>query len=547
MKTKRQISFYKIKMVIVIILLILTLGIFGLILFYKLKNPFQVSIYNYESYLSKKIINDIKKKYSYHVFGEINEFTKAINTNKAVAGVGSDHQIAQLILEGKIKKLNLSKVYGKNISKEEIFKLYPKILQEHLNKYEQWIYNKIKEINPKNEIVYKRNSKILQKPYLYYDKDNKDKIIGFEADSREGIDHFYEYLIPYFMQDKVIAYNINSKYRPHLKNIESIKESLKGKEDWLSIIKTLVEKHNYRRVYWTNSFLDNSMIGQFYATETKKHNYMPDGKTLENLNFNNYKEIFKYFFELVKQSTGHSIKDEQYNKLVTSGLELVNDVIEPTSTKADVSIMYNGDALDSFYANDNFAKLQGQQIDYVRPKNNYMLLDAWIVSSSTDDDASDRLLEYLNKVAIFGSTLNQSQLENKYINSVYNDLVKANNNKKEEYAKNLFEDSERKIVKKIEDIDKNFYKENYETFMNNFDFVPSISNFNAVNYTPGFAETNKFLKRYYFKDEDKKDNEKAISIFDIEGATNVIRQIYQPINLKLRTEISDYYFENTKS
>ncbi|GAA8716688.1 hypothetical protein oki361_23350 [Helicobacter pylori] len=117
------------------------------------------------------------------------------------------------------------------------------------------------------------------------------------------------------------------------------------------------------------------MIGEFYATEENKKNYL-NGDIVENLTMNNYREIIDYFVEFVQKATGHSIKDANYNKLVTSGLDLVHDIIEPTTTKADIAIMYNGDALDSYYAEDNFASLKDIQINYKRPKNNYMLLDA---------------------------------------------------------------------------------------------------------------------------------------------------------------------------
>lgn len=89
---------------------------FIFILIVRITSPFKVSIYNYESYLSLNVISKIKKEYSYHTFGEINEFTKAINTNKAVAGIGSDHQIAQLIIDNQIQKFDLKK-YSVKIKK----------------------------------------------------------------------------------------------------------------------------------------------------------------------------------------------------------------------------------------------------------------------------------------------------------------------------------------------------------------------------------------------------------------------------------------------
>ncbi|AWX69500.1 hypothetical protein [[Mycoplasma] anseris] len=484
-------SRFVIKISIIIIGIIFSFLLFAGILAFKLTNPYHVSIYNYESYLNKKIIDKVKKKYSYHVFTEINEFTKAINTEKTVAGVGSDHQIAQLILENKIKKINFNKLFNTQ-NKEEIYSFYSPIVRQHLDKFDNWIIEKIKEINPNNEELRGKNNRLL-KPYLIYDK-NKN-IIGPEIDGKEGCDFYWQYIIPYFIQDKIIAYNINTFYRPHLKNVENIHFE---NTNWDTILKTLINQHNYKGVYWTNSFLDNAMIGQFFATETNKKNYL-NNNVLENITLQNYKEIFDYFADFVLDSTNNSIKQNNFNKLVTNGLELVNQIIEPAGTKADIAIMYNGDTLDAYYPKDNFDKLDKTQIDFVRPKNNYLLLDGWIISKSMSDDESDTLLEFLNETVFKGFGYRASELE-----KLYNEY-------------------------------------------NNFEFLPAIANFDAVNYTPAYYEINEFLKKHYFFDDNGLLDTKAIEIFDIENQHNIIYQIFQPINLKLRTDIIDYYYQKTKS
>jgi hypothetical protein len=114
--------------------------------------------------------------------------------------------------------------------KQRIYELYEPILRNHLDAYEEKIYELIKQINPKNEIKRYRNGNLIT-PYLYYENQdtNSGRILGFEADSKEGIDHFYQFLIPYLLQDKVIAYNKNPKYRPNIKNVEQIASNLQGK------------------------------------------------------------------------------------------------------------------------------------------------------------------------------------------------------------------------------------------------------------------------------------------------------------------------------
>ena len=55
---------------------------------------------------------DIKKIIEELEFKEINEFSQALNAERAIAGVGSDFQAAQLIIDNKIKKLDFTQIYG---------------------------------------------------------------------------------------------------------------------------------------------------------------------------------------------------------------------------------------------------------------------------------------------------------------------------------------------------------------------------------------------------------------------------------------------------
>ena len=94
---------------------------------------------------------------------------------------------------------------------------------------------------------------------------------------------------------------------------------------------------------------------------------------------------------------------------------------------------------------------------------------------------------------------------------------------------------------------KKIYDEFRDVFSENFGFNHAIDNFNAVNYTPPYFEMNKFIKKYYFRKEGFEEDKKANEIFEISNKNGVIHQIYQPINLKLRTAIIDYYYNKTKS
>ena len=547
-KTKPLFLTHKTKIILWSVLSVLLFSFFIFILIARIMSPFKVSIYNYESYLSLNVISKIKKEYSYHTFGEINEFTKAINTNKAVAGIGSDHQIAQLIIDNKIQKFDLKKIFGEDKEnkfggdyKKYIYSYYEEILAKHLDNYDKKIIEIIQQKNPNN---------IKNRAHLIYqnevDEKNKANPIAYDADGDGKADYFYEYLVPYFIQDKLIVYNTNTKYKPHLKDLDSIEADLNNKETWLDIIQTLIKKHNYKRVHWTNSYLDNAMIGEFYATEENKKNYLNNG-IVENLTMNNYREIIDYFVEFVQEATGHSIKDANYNKLVTSGLDLVHDIIEPTTTKADIAIMYNGDALDSYYAEDNFASLKDVQINYKRPKNNYMLLDAWIISKTVSKHEVDKLTDFLRDNVLVGTTYTKEDFHKKYFYNVFNKISATNKYTEDILMNHLFNDNDFLKPKDVNELDKKFFKENHEIFQDSFDFCDATENFNAVNYTPALSNLNRFLEKFYFKDENLEDDQVAMDIFKIENSSKVYHQSYQPLDLKLRTAMNDYYFEKTKS
>ncbi|SGA03053.1 Hypothetical lipoprotein (MG045 family) [Mycoplasmopsis arginini] len=131
---------HRLKLILLSIFTSLLFLFFVIILFLKLSNPYKVSIYNYESYLNKDIINKVKKDYSYHVFTNLDEFTRAIKNKKAVAGVSSDYQIARLILENKLKKINFQKAfnitYNDNNKKEIIMNLYTKEVKKQFDFYD---------------------------------------------------------------------------------------------------------------------------------------------------------------------------------------------------------------------------------------------------------------------------------------------------------------------------------------------------------------------------------------------------------------------------
>ncbi|QJR44428.1 hypothetical protein [Mycoplasma miroungirhinis] len=539
-KTLKKIIFFS-------FLSLLTASIATAVVF-KIKTPYLVSIYNYESYLAKPLIEKINKKYSYRLFNDINVFTKDIEQGKTVGGVGSDFQIANLVLKGQIKKINWNILIDdlsndRNTKKQQIQSFFTDVTNKHIQKYENWIIDKIIEINPNNNKERDKFNNVV-KPYLYYKNENLDKekrnnidnILGFEVDSKEGIDNFYEFLIPYFIQDKVVAYNINKNSRPHVTPLKS--ETDFKSLTWKSIYDALY-KAGYRKFGWTNVYYDNLMLGQYFDSEEKnKHNYLTKNG-LENINLNNIDDIINYFKEFVLSTTKHSILETKYNRLATNGLELVNDLIDPSKEKLDAALMYNGDVLDSYYSNDNFSILKdGENVDYIRPKNNMILLDAWIISKSVSEKDSDDMLKYLKEVIFDTFNYSYEQLVSDYYNSILDSLDNKNISKNE-----LFNNDKPKA---ISEINTDFFTQNFDKFKD-FSFSNMLTNFDSLNYTPTIKNEFNFFKNYYFLNENKEIDKKAQNIYNINTNDNIYYSFYVPLDNEIKSIVVKKYFEKTHS
>ncbi|MCU9932060.1 hypothetical protein NW733_05365 [Mycoplasmopsis felis] len=67
-----------------------------------------------------------------------------------------------------------------------------------------------------------------------------------------------------------------------------------------------------------------------------------------------YEILIDSFVDLIKDGTGFDIRNNKHITLKGDGLEIVNDLINPNRPDINAAIMYNGDAIDSYYGSDNF-------------------------------------------------------------------------------------------------------------------------------------------------------------------------------------------------
>ncbi|UWV77909.1 hypothetical protein NW070_00385 [Mycoplasmopsis cynos] len=239
----------------------------------------------------------INQSFDYKTFNEIDEFTVGLINNKAIAGIGSDFQTINLIKKGYIKKVNFEKLLNRKINdsnelKQILQKIYTPIVFKHLESYDEEL--KTDEFGN-----------------LY----NKPK-------------HLWEYFVPYFQQDGVIAYNSlkasdkSNEFISNEKIIENYKKvinksSITNFKDNIkpyslfNILNTL-KNNNYNNLVITDAVRVNMLYGSPYKFTNNKivSNY---GSIV---NENNYKILVDSFIDLIQNSTNKKIDDKQFHSMV---------------------------------------------------------------------------------------------------------------------------------------------------------------------------------------------------------------------------------------
>ena len=98
----------------------------------------------------------------------------------------------------------------------------------HIEKFDKAIYGTIKKGLTNNKFA-----KILNNHEYDVDGDLKP-------------DHFYEYILPYYSQDKGIAYNIDTSYRQHI-NPNGLNSKFNSGYFSFQQIFEILKEHNYQR------------------------------------------------------------------------------------------------------------------------------------------------------------------------------------------------------------------------------------------------------------------------------------------------------------
>ncbi|MBU4692898.1 hypothetical protein KQ876_01585 [Mycoplasma sp. CSL7491-lung] len=368
----------------------------------KNKNRFKPSFFNYKSYMSDDNIEILRESFDYKEFDEINQFSNALINNKAAAGIGSDFIVASLIKNKLISKLNYSIIFNEPI-------LEPMVDYDRLRN--QFKNNPTNELKEKLEQATQARNLARKYVQLSLRKEIWEHLQSYQLDNN---DELWEYFYPYYSQDMVVSYNINKvaipkDYKNSLGGFDFKKyynehqeqAQIKNPNALVNVLKAL-SSANYNNWVITDSVRDNMLYASAYWP-------LPEGRTDQKFTGNveensesqneTYKILINSFIDLIKDGTGYDIRDSKHISLKGDGLEIVNDITNPRDDSGSInaSIMYNGDAIDAYYSEDNYDNAKDGSVLAYRPSDNILLVDGLIISSKLDQKTKDKYIKTISQ------------------------------------------------------------------------------------------------------------------------------------------------------
>ncbi|WP_426461546.1 hypothetical protein [Mycoplasma hafezii] len=337
---------------------------------YKTKNSFKPSFYNYKSYMSHDNINQVNKDFDYKVFDEINQFSKALINNKAAAGIGTEYLSINLIKNKLISKIDFATLLDDEtlITCEKVEKalqqIYRPEIWEHLKSFDKYLTN------------------------------------------NEG--SLWEYFIPYYSQDAIVGYNIQKnkiKNQGILKDNGEINFDATEFKNRFGVNKThnlenilkVLKENNFTHLMITDAMRDNLAYASAYWK--LPDNSYTDKKFTGEVHKNTYQELMIYFAELLKNSWNSDLKDLNNISFKGDSLEIIRNLLNPQFKDHSAALMYNGDAMNAYYASEHFSELKDKtSIRGIKPKHNILLVDGFILARNNEKQNKQYLKSLSNSI-----------------------------------------------------------------------------------------------------------------------------------------------------
>lgn len=483
--------------------------------------------WNYVDYMNPATIDKMGKAYNYYEFGDLPDLEQALKDEVTIGGVGSDYFNASLAGKGLIGKLDFAKLYGISQDRTQwrakLSKLYTPSTWKLLTSFELTKLDKdgypLKEDGEDSD----GNTKYTRAT------DPNDYIHDVDGDGED--DYLWEFMAPYFIQNKVVGVNISRLYEKL-----SAKDPTKADElleDPSAKEKTFIDQPAFET--WFKDILTSKSLDAKYEnifkvlkelglTNLSVNNYMRDnlmigaeaatGKmTGEVKDLDTAKSYMKAFQDKI-------LADWKY-QFIDSGVENLQSLIDGGNATTDgqftvdTAFMYNGDALMANGGGDDTKVPNGHSQDeatgitrFITPLNPTFLLDGIVLAKYAEDDYLE-----LNR---FYDSLNTNLYRGAMFSAV--------------------EDPNAPTADANQPGDKVSGYTSGNRLYENFDYV---------NYSAAFNELDKYISGHYFGDPIDPDFDSTAEAIYSSTTTNLGKvdkeHLTQPIDGDLMVSVSDLY------
>ncbi|SYV97280.1 Uncharacterised protein, partial [Mycoplasmopsis edwardii] len=255
--------------------------------------------------------------------------------------------------------------------------------------------------------------------------------------------------MPYFHQEGVLAVN---KLKSKKKNVEineelfnqnlkelSSKSKLTNFNEQISSYSLFnmlnaIQKNGYDNLLITDAVRVNMLYGSPFQFKDNKiiSNY---GEIVDE---NNYKTLVNSFIDLITTSTNKAIDDSKIS-FNGDGQEILRTLLDMNRQDIDSSIMFNGDALDAYFSEDNeleYTDENGKKqvipngsIEVFEFAENILFADGLVVANNISRSSEDELYKTLRNSFYANIDATSHTSNEKYQVSLY-----------DEYLNNAFRD-----------------------------------------------------------------------------------------------------------
>ncbi|WP_371246414.1 hypothetical protein ACA758_00090 [Mycoplasmopsis agassizii] len=361
------------------------LGVAGAIGFKSVHPPKKVFL-NFANYAADSNIAKISENFTYRTYADINDFRDQLLSQKIAAGITSSYQIFTFIELGLVRPINYDAFFNLegDAARGKAF------------------YNADWARATYTDAVFQQLS--------FFDQFFQEEKLKKTLEERYGTDqplHMWNFMVPYFTQDKILAYdyrdidqskltdqekaNFEIDFDTRIANSTTLtaQEKANGRDfkNLFTILRDFIPQDSLIQIH--DEMRDNIAYGSEDVVAQNQENF--DGK----LGLSTYQTYVNDFINNVQSGLNTTLKDTARILFNNDSSNILNSLVDQ-NLNTSVGVIYNGDALDAFFAVDNDDDLRNSSgydrtpIRIVNLKSRITLTDGYIIPSYlTDQEANE--------------------------------------------------------------------------------------------------------------------------------------------------------------